>query len=179
MTQRRDALTAAAEMIVKIESLAQASRSADLVATVGKLAVHPGAINSIPSRVRITLDLRDIDGSHRDTMLAAIGAAAEQIATQREVSLQWHVRHADPPADAAEQIVAAIGQAAERLGLGSSPMISRAYHDSLFMARIAPIGMIFIPCRGGVSHRPDEYASPEQISAGVQTLALTLAQLAS
>ncbi len=57
-------------------------------------------------------------------------------------------------------------------------MISRAYHDSLFIARIAAAGMIFIPCRGGVSHRPDEYCSPDQIAAGVQCLAVTLAQLA-
>jgi ureidoglycolate amidohydrolase len=57
-------------------------------------------------------------------------------------------------------------------------MISRAYHDSLFMARIAPTGMIFIPCRGGVSHRPDEYTSPEAIARGVEVLALTLGQLA-
>ena len=57
-------------------------------------------------------------------------------------------------------------------------MISRAYHDSLFMARIAPTGMIFIPCRDGISHRPDEYSSPEAIARGVEVLALTLGQLA-
>ena len=56
-------------------------------------------------------------------------------------------------------------------------MISRAYHDSLFMSRIAPTGMLFIPCRGGVSHRPDEYAAPEDIARGAQVLALTLARL--
>jgi N-carbamoyl-L-amino-acid hydrolase len=58
-------------------------------------------------------------------------------------------------------------------------MISRAYHDSLFMARVAPTGMIFIPCQGGISHRPDEYASPEAIANGVEVLADTLAVLAS
>ncbi|MEQ8836478.1 MAG: M20/M25/M40 family metallo-hydrolase, partial [Lacipirellulaceae bacterium] len=67
----------------------------------------------------------------------------------------------------------------ESLGYEYQKMISRAYHDSLFMARIAPMGMIFIPCRGGVSHRGDEYSSPEQIKAGVETLALTMAELAS
>jgi N-carbamoyl-L-amino-acid hydrolase len=58
-------------------------------------------------------------------------------------------------------------------------MVSRAYHDSLFMARITPVAMLFIPCRGGVSHRPDEYASPEWISNGVEVLARTLALLAA
>ena len=63
-------------------------------------------------------------------------------------------------------------------GLRHRQMISRAYHDSLFMSRIAPTGMIFIPCRGGVSHRPDEYASPDAIARGTVALAATLAALA-
>jgi len=179
MPKRRDAMAASAEMISEIEALAQKSPSPDLVATVGRIDVHPGAVNSIPSRVKFTLDLRDIDGSNRDVVLATIVAATEQIAKRRGVAVEWNVLNADPPADAASQIVAAVSQATDALGLASCQMISRAYHDSLFMARVAPMGMIFIPCRGGVSHRPDEYSSPEQISAGVQTLALTLAELAS
>ncbi len=179
MPMRRDALAATSEMVVEIESLARKSVSPDLVATVGKLEVHPGAVNSIPSRVQFTLDLRDIDGSNRDTVLAAIGESIEQIAKRREVTVEWKVLNADPPADAALLIVAAVNQAAKSLGLASCEMISRAYHDSLFMARIAPMGMIFIPCRGGVSHRPDEYSSPEQIAAGVQTLASSLAELSA
>jgi acetylornithine deacetylase/succinyl-diaminopimelate desuccinylase-like protein len=58
-------------------------------------------------------------------------------------------------------------------------MISRAYHDSLFMSRIAPTGMIFIPCKGGISHRPEEYSEPEAIADGIEVLAMTLARLAS
>jgi len=67
----------------------------------------------------------------------------------------------------------------EASGLTSRRMVSRAYHDSLFVARFAPVAMIFTPCRGGVSHRPDEYASPEWIAGGVEVLARTLAKLAS
>ncbi|MEM8947336.1 MAG: M20 family metallo-hydrolase [Planctomycetota bacterium] len=179
MPRRRDALSAAAEMISKIETLARESASADLVATVGKLDVHPGAINSIPSRVQFSLDLRDIDGANRDRVLAAVSAAVEQIANRRGVTVAWRVLNADPPASSDPTVVEAANSAAAALELPSREMISRAYHDSLFMARIAPMGMIFIPCRGGVSHRPDEFSTPEQIAAGVQTLALTLAQLAS
>jgi acetylornithine deacetylase/succinyl-diaminopimelate desuccinylase-like protein len=69
-------------------------------------------------------------------------------------------------------------ESAAEAGKKSKRMVSRAYHDSLFMARIAPIAMLFIPCRGGVSHRPDEYASPEWIAGGVDVLARTLARLA-
>ena len=66
----------------------------------------------------------------------------------------------------------------QELGLDSMRMVSRAYHDSLFISRIAPTGMVFIPCRNGYSHRPDEYASPENIERGVHVLAHTLAHLA-
>lgn len=76
------------------------------------------------------------------------------------------------------QVIDAAEASAKQLGASHQTMVSRAYHDSLFMAQIAPTGMIFIPCRGGVSHRPDEYSSPEDIARGVQALALTLARLA-
>jgi acetylornithine deacetylase/succinyl-diaminopimelate desuccinylase-like protein len=68
-------------------------------------------------------------------------------------------------------------QAANESGLSYKKMVSRAYHDSLFMARIAPVGMVFIPCRGGVSHRPDEYSAPQEIEDGAKVLAGTLAKL--
>jgi N-carbamoyl-L-amino-acid hydrolase len=178
MPQRRDALTAAAEMIVAIESLAKKSRSQDLVATVGWLQVHPGAVNSIASRVQFKIDIRDIDGTNRDVVLESMRTAVDDIASKRNVVIDWRILNADPPARTDPRIVSAIERSADTLGLGWQSMISRAYHDSLFMARLAPTGMIFIPCRGGVSHRPDEYSSPEEIRAGVETLALTLAELA-
>jgi acetylornithine deacetylase/succinyl-diaminopimelate desuccinylase-like protein len=84
---------------------------------------------------------------------------------------------ADPPATTASVVVEATRAACADLGIESLPMISRAYHDSLFMARIAPTGMIFIPCRNGISHRPDEYSSPAAIARGVEVLALVLGRL--
>ena len=86
--------------------------------------------------------------------------------------------NADSPCQCAPAVIAAITAAAAARGLGAAALISRAYHDALFMSRVAPAGMIFIPCRGGVSHRPDEYASPEAIAHGVGVLADTLAVLA-
>jgi N-carbamoyl-L-amino-acid hydrolase len=178
MPQRRDALAAAAEMIVAIESLAKKSRSQDLVATIGWLQVHPGAANSIANRVQFKIDIRDIDWANRDVVLESMQTAVDDIASMRSVAIDWRILNADPPASTDPRIVSAIERSADTLGLGWQSMISRAYHDSLFMARLAPTGMIFIPCRGGVSHRPDEYSSPEEIRAGVETLALTLAELA-
>jgi ureidoglycolate amidohydrolase len=85
--------------------------------------------------------------------------------------------NADPPATCDPRVVNAAEDAAKRLGLKHKKMVSRAYHDSLFVAEIAPTAMLFIPCFKGYSHRPDEYASPEDIKNGVEALAYALAQL--
>jgi len=87
--------------------------------------------------------------------------------------------NSDAPAECGPAIVAALRQACEKHGFGFLPMTSRAYHDSLFMSRIAPVAMLFIPCRNGYSHRPDEYASPADIARGTAVLAETLAMLAA
>jgi N-carbamoyl-L-amino-acid hydrolase len=178
MPQRRDALCTAAEVILEVEAAARTSSSPDAVATTGVCRVQPGAINSIPSRVTLEIDVRDIDLDARDQAVARIRRAVEQVAGKRGVGARVELLNADPPARAGDQVLAAIQAACRELGLPCQLMVSRAYHDSLFMARLCPTGMIFIPCRGGVSHRPDEYSSPEAIARGVEALALTLAGLA-
>lgn len=84
----------------------------------------------------------------------------------------------DPPALSSDQVMLAIEHQVSSIGAKFKNMVSRAYHDSLFMAQIAPTGMIFIPCAGGKSHRPDEFASPQDIELGARILAGTLANLA-
>ncbi len=111
-------------------------------------------------------------------VLEAIRRAIESIAARRQVAAVVECLNSDPPASTSGIVVEAIRAAAASWASKSLPMISRAYHDSLFMARIAPTGMIFIPCRDGISHRPDEYSSPEAIARGVEVLALALARLA-
>lgn len=179
MPDRHDAFLAAAEIALAVEAAATSSGSADTVATVGICDVFPGAINSVPSRVRIEIDARDIDLARRDRVLERIAAAGSEIARRRGVSVRQEPINADPPASCSPDIVATIARACADRGYRQRLMISRAYHDSLFMARVAPTAMIFVPCRGGVSHRPDEYASPEAIGKGVAVLADTLAELAS
>jgi N-carbamoyl-L-amino-acid hydrolase len=178
MTHRKDALGGAAEVVLAVESAALASGSPDTVATTGVCRVHPGAINSIPSRVVLEIDVRDIDLASRDRVVEQIRLALEQTARHRSLRAQVEVLNADPPAKADEAILNAIQSACRQLQLICKPMVSRAYHDTLFMARLCPTGMIFVPCKDGVSHRPDEYSSPDAIHRGVEVLALTLAQLA-
>ena len=179
MPGRKDALTAAAELILALESAAKSTGAIDTVATVGVCEVFPGAVNSIPSRVRLETDVRDIDGARRDRVLDALHAACDEVAGRRGVAISTELVNADPPATCDSTILAALQDSAVAAGKTYKRMVSRAYHDSLFMARIAPVAMLFIPCRGGVSHRPDEYASPEWIGSGVHVLSRTLAVLAS
>ena len=87
--------------------------------------------------------------------------------------------NADEPAQSSPHVVDTIAAICDEMSIKFRRMVSRAYHDSLFMARIAPIAMIFISCRGGVSHRPDEFATPQDIALGTRVLAEVLAKLAS
>jgi ureidoglycolate amidohydrolase len=178
MPGRKDALCAASELILAIEKAALASGSTDTVATVGICDVFPGAVNSIPSRVHLTLDLRDTDRTRRDAVLGIIRAAAAQISQARQAPSNIHTINADDPAICAPEVIAALTRACEKNNFPYQRMVSRAYHDSLFMSRIAPTAMLFIPCRNGYSHRPDEYASPEDIARGAHVLAEALADLA-
>lgn len=179
MPGRKDALAAAAELILALETAAKSTGVVDTVATVGICEVFPGAVNSIPSRVRLETDIRDIDAARRDRVIETLRTACSDVSSRRRVVITTELVNADPPATCDEGILAALEDSARAASKSYKKMVSRAYHDSLFMARIAPVAMLFIPCRGGVSHRPDEYASPEWIGSGVNVLARTLAHLAS
>jgi N-carbamoyl-L-amino-acid hydrolase len=179
MPDRRDALCAAAELILAIEDAARGSGAIDTVATVGICEVFPGAVNSIPARVRLSVDIRDTDLQRRDGLVRALDAKSSIISANRKVSIQTELVNADAPADCDPAIIEALSQACRQQRIDFLPMVSRAYHDSLFVSRIAPVAMLFIPCRHGYSHRPDEYADPGDIARGTLVLAETLAALSS
>jgi ureidoglycolate amidohydrolase len=179
MADRRDALCAASELILATENAARTSSSIDTVATVGMCDVFPGAVNSIPSLVHISADVRDTDLARRDGVMCALETAAKQISERRGVSIRIELLNADAPAECAPDVIDALSASCRKHGQKFLPMISRAYHDSLFMARIAPVAMLFIPCRNGYSHRPDEYASIEDIARGSLVLAETLASMSA
>jgi N-carbamoyl-L-amino-acid hydrolase len=177
MPDRRDALCAAAELILSVERNALASGAIDTVATIGTCDVYPGAINSVPSRVLLQLDIRDTDPARRESVMQAVRRDLAAIRQTRGVTTNETAVNADEPATCAPLVVEALEAACRETGEPAMHMVSRAYHDTLFMGRIAPVGMLFIPSRAGVSHRPDEYSAPEDIARGVQILGLALAQL--
>ena len=136
MPERHAALCAAAAVVLAVEAAARATGSPDTVATTGVCQVHPGAINSIPSRVTLAIDVRDVALGPRDRAVRAVREAVAEVAGRRGVRAEVELLNADPPAAMAGPVVAAVESACGRLGLGCQRMVSRAYHDSLFMAQV-------------------------------------------
>lgn len=177
MPERKDAFMAAAEIALLVERAALESGSPDTVGTVGLVEVKPGAINSIPCDVKLEVDFRDTDREARDRALARIGDGTHALCKRRGVKVDWQVINQDPPALCDPALVKMVEAKAAAAGFSTRRMVSRAYHDSLFMARVCPTTMIFIPCFKGYSHRPDEYSSPEAIAKGVEVLKECLKEL--
>ncbi len=179
MPERHDALTASAELVLCVEAAARGTGSIDTVGTVGQLSVFPGAVNGVPSEVRLSIDVRDVDGVQRDGVLRRIVDDAAGIATRRGVRIDLEVVTTDLPETMHPELRAVLEASATDAGLVTHQLPSRAYHDALFMPRICPTAMVFVPCRGGVSHRPDEFTAPEEIADGVRVLAHALARLSA
>jgi hydantoinase/carbamoylase family amidase len=179
MPERHDAGLAGAEIALAVERAALTSGSPDTVGTTGIFRIEPGAVNSVPCKAYLEIDLRDTQIASRGAALRQIERAAEEICRRRGINLEMERVNVDPSAICDAALVKIISEICRAQNISCKKMISRAYHDSLFMAQICPTTMIFIPCRDGVSHRPDEYSSPEQIEKGTRVLAESLAMLAS
>jgi hydantoinase/carbamoylase family amidase len=177
MRLRADALSGAAEAALELERLALASPSGTTVATVGVLEVEPGAVNVIPGRVTMDLDIRDSDSAARERVVGTIIAKLHELADRRGLSVQIETITRDEPAACSPLVIEAVTEACATLGVSAIDMISGAYHDAMVLGAKVPIGMIFVPSRDGLSHHPDEYTAPEEIDRGVAVLAGTLARL--
>jgi hydantoinase/carbamoylase family amidase len=179
MALRHDALVGAAELMLVLERLARESSSGTTVGTVGVIRALPGAINVVPGEAQLDVDVRDSDLAAREQVVAELLAAAEAIAAARGLSVDVEPIVVDTPVQCAPDVIAAATAACEELGLSYRSMTSGAYHDAMIMAAKVPVGMIFVPSRGGISHHPDEYTAPEQVDDGARVLAGTLRRLAN
>jgi len=179
MPGRRDAALAGAEIALVVEKAATTTGSPDTVGTTGIFRIEPGAVNSVPCKAYLEIDLRDTNVKTRNTALQKIEHAARAICKRRKIGLIMERVNMDPPAICDARLVRTVADVCGELKISCLRMISRAYHDSLFMAQVCPTTMIFIPCYKGYSHRPDEYSSPVQIEKGVRVLAETLARMAN
>ena len=178
MSLRRDAFAGAAEAAVELERLARESPSGTTVATVGIVRVGPGAINVIPGDVELHVDIRDHDLSARAAVVDAFLAALDEIAARRGLHLSVGTITLDHPATCSPIVVDAVRGACDELGQRYLDVISGAYHDAMVLGAHVPIGMIFVPSVGGISHSPLEFTAAEDIDRGVRVLAVTLRRLA-
>jgi hydantoinase/carbamoylase family amidase len=179
MALRRDALAGAAEAMVALERVVRASTSGTTVGTVGVIRARPGAINVVPGTVELDVDVRDSDLIAREAVVVGILNAAREIAAARGLELRVDEIVVDTPVACDPAVVEAAAAACDELGLRHLRMTSGAYHDAMVLGRRVPVGMIFVPSRGGVSHHPDEYTAPADLDRGVAVLAGTLARLAA
>lgn len=178
MTMRRDALAASAEMMLTVEAVARAGRADQMVATVGRLSLDPGAVNVIPARVSFTVDLRAETDPPRAAAADAIKQRFREIAEARTVAFLMDRYHDTPTTPAAPRIQAAFARAVEDLGLPVRRLTSGAGHDGHAMHALCDIGMLFVRCRAGISHNPNEFADATDMGLAVEALIRALTALA-
>ena len=169
MSSRRDALTGAAECIGAVEEFCRSDTSG-LVGTVGYIHAMPGATNVIPGQVSFTIDIRAPTDAHRRLAVTDIVRRIEAIAKRRKLSLQLDVTHENRTAPCAPWLQAQIADAISAEGFRVFALPSGAGHDGMAMIDIADIGMIFVRCRGGISHHPDEHVELADADAGARVL---------
>lgn len=172
MDMRQDALTAAARLVLKAEEEARALNRSDafFVGTVGQLAVEPNAANVVPGRVRLTVEFRSGSNAARQSFIASLRRFAEEIAAVNGTRIAFERLSDADPAVCSDVVRDAIRDGCATAGLSCIDMASGAGHDAMHVANAGPMGMIFIPCRGGRSHCPEEWVEPKDLAAGATVL---------
>ncbi|MBM3792014.1 MAG: M20 family metallo-hydrolase, partial [Acidobacteria bacterium] len=176
MHLRQDALLAAARVIEHVNRVVT-SIPGRQVGTVGKIQALPGAPNVIAGQVLLTIELRDLDWQKVRSLLESIQGGVAEIAAATRTQIGFREIYANHPAPTDPRIRAAMLEAARELGFSARLMPSGAGHDAQGMARLGPMGMIFIPSAGGISHSPKEYSKPEDVGRGATLLLHTLLRL--
>ncbi|MDQ8728684.1 allantoate amidohydrolase [Bradyrhizobium sp. LHD-71] len=168
MAMRRDALSGVAECIVAIEK--QCRDDPGLFGTVGTIRVEPGASNVIPGRCTFSIDMRSASDEHRQFAVKAAIGSIERIAGRRRLVPRIEIKHEGRTTPCAPWLQAQISAAIARRGYRATALPSGAGHDGMAVADLTDIGMIFVRCRGGVSHHPDEHVTLEDAAAGASVL---------
>lgn len=169
MELRRDALLAAAELTLEVNRIANAFPDYAR-GTVGHMQVKPNSRNVIPGEVRMTVDLRNAKDTTLSAMTKDLKDSAERIARERRVSISLEEVVYFPPSEFAPELVSRVRSAAQQLGLRHRDIVSGAAHDAVYLSRIAPTAMVFVPCEGGISHNEIENARREDLAAGCGVL---------
>lgn len=178
MNMRQDALTAAAEVILLVEELAGRAAHQGVVGTTGVIKAEPGAMNVIPGRVELGIDIRGITVESKQWVVDELIAGIERIKQERCIRGEIITLAEEAPVEISQEMVAVLQNVCKQHPYPAMSMPSGAGHDAMHLAALAPTGIIFIPCQGGVSHNPAERASMEDIAAGTEILLAVLCEIA-
>jgi allantoate deiminase len=168
MNLRRDALAAAAEFILATETMARGVPG--LVATVGQIDAKPGAVNVIPGEVNLTIDVRHQSDASRTTAVARLQDLAGGIAEKRGIATDWEVVHEVQSVPCSRELSGSLAKAARRHLVEVTELASGAGHDAAMLGEITPIAMLFVRCKGGISHHPDESVSVEDVRVAIAVM---------
>jgi N-carbamoyl-L-amino-acid hydrolase len=169
MHLRKDAMLAAAQLTLEVNRIGTTFPDSAR-GTVGHLQVKPNSRNVVPGEVRMTVDLRNARDATLLSMKDQLGEAAKAIAQERRVSIDLKEVVYFPPSEFAPELVERVRAAAKRLGFTHRDIVSGAAHDAVYLSRVAPTAMVFVPCEGGISHNEVENARSEDLAAGCSVM---------
>ncbi len=170
MDLRQDALLGMAQLALEVERLAKSEAACGTVATVGCCEIKPGAMNVIADRAELKIDIRSSSSTSKDRVLAGIIGYFEILKKDRGLTCSWELLCKEEPVELDTNVAASLEQTCTTLGIPYHKMLSGAGHDAMNMAKLCPTGLIFIPCKDGVSHHPEEHASLKDIEVGILVL---------
>jgi allantoate deiminase len=179
MPMRHDALAGAAEIVLAVERVAQENEADGMVATVGRIEASPGAINVIPGRVEFSVDLRSSTDALRRAAIAQIEEEARRIVSRRKLDVDFKPFHEMQTTPCAPALQDLLDEAVSALGQRTIRLPSGAGHDAQAMAQLCPSAMLFVRCRGGISHNPAEFASESDIGMATAVLVDFIEKLAA
>jgi allantoate deiminase len=175
MHLRHDALCAAAEFVLAVEEVARAEPGA--VGTIGQMAVQPGASNVIPGSVTLSLDVRHQDNATLQATVETLRERAEQISKSRGVALEWELIQSNNSVPCSPDLSHKLAEAVELTGYPVRYLPSGAGHDGVIMSQITPIAMLFVRCKGGISHNPAESVEVDNVQVAIEVVSCFLESL--
>lgn len=180
MEDRHDAYMAACDIALRLEKLARENTASEYTtATIGRVATVPGSVNVIPGECRFSVDIRDTDADSKKQLMKNLVSQFPDIEKERGVTIDIVTYNEDIPVKCDRDIMDIIRKHMENSGAEYEYLLSGPYHDSLFVEHFAPVAMIFVPSKNGISHSPEEWTDFEDIAAGTDVLAETLLELAN
>lgn len=177
MNMRQDALAAAAEIILGVERLANDLAEQGMVGTTGVIQASPGVMNVIPGRVELGIDIRGISPKCKERMLCELMEAIDKVRARRSVAIEVTMLANEQPVHMSGQMIEFLSGLCKEESYAFRQMTSGAGHDAMHMAAMAPTGILFIPCKAGISHNPAEWAEVSDIAIGTKLLLVAVQRI--